>query len=265
MQHPGLQHQGGKAAQKQTTLSENKSTYAIQRFVGILFTMFRLITKWKTKPKLCHLWNGLFTHSLKPIKSVRIINLLRQLRIPVGHLDALSSRSWLSYFCGKSTLHACPQARLWSPGLTDEWGPDLQDFPTTGLRRFVVTCAGIQPSQKKQHNYSGRPVKHPVPSLPKFYLQLDYEMTYKLLLFKQWADNKMVWTFARLNCGTKIKIGTLALAPLHYFIESVWMFGCMIRRGPQGLPTILHCTQPPEPTTATEQTFPCQWQGLRTF
>lgn len=119
---------------------------------------------------------------------------------------------------GKAHCMLAP-GELCSRGLADAWGPDLQDFPTTGLCRFVVTYAGIQPSQKKQHNYSGRPLKHPVPRLPKFYLQLDYEMTYKLLLFKQRTDNTIAWTFARLNCSTKIKTDILALALLYCFIE----------------------------------------------
>lgn len=53
MQHIGLQHQGGTAPKKQTALFENKSTYAFQRFVGMLVAVSRLITKWDNEPRLC--------------------------------------------------------------------------------------------------------------------------------------------------------------------------------------------------------------------
>lgn len=87
---------------------------------------------------------------------------------------------------GKSTFMLAP-GELWSRGLADARGPDLQDFPTPELCRFAVRYSGIQPSPKKQHNYSGRLVKHPALCFPKFYLQLDYEIAYKLLLFQQWT------------------------------------------------------------------------------
>lgn len=141
---------------------------------------------WSQSGRLSLSFVILILHSLKLIKSVRIINLLRQVRIPVGHIDALSSRPWLSYFYGQKHIHACPGRAVELRACRCP-GPDLQAFPTTGLCRFAVRYSGIQPSPKKEHNYSGRLVKHPALLFPKFYLQLDYEIAYKLLLFQQWT------------------------------------------------------------------------------
>lgn len=140
----------------------------LSKVCGNTFYSVQIDHKVKAKPKLC---DPIYSF-IKAYKTVRIINFLRQLRIPVGHLDTFSSRSWLSYFYGKKAHCLLAPRELWSWGLADAQAPHLQDFPTTGLCRFVLTYAGIEPSQKKLHNYSGRPIKHPVPHLPKFYLQL---------------------------------------------------------------------------------------------
>lgn len=55
----------------------------------------------------------LFTHLLKLVKSVGTINLLRQLRIPVGRLDALPSRPGLSVFLWEKHAARCPGPAPW--------------------------------------------------------------------------------------------------------------------------------------------------------
>jgi len=89
----------------------------------------------------------LFTHLLKLINSMGIINFLRQLRILVGCLDALSVSSLLFVFLWEKA-HCLPATGYpWVRGLRAAQRPDLQDFPTAGLREFTVTSAGIRPSQ----------------------------------------------------------------------------------------------------------------------
>lgn len=97
-------------------------------------------------------------------------------------------------------------------------------------------------------------------------------MTYKLLLFKQCADNRIAWTFTGLNCNTEIKTGTQALALLHYFTESVWIFwlydqaeGPRPDRGRRAFLPLSIALSCQSPLPNVEQTFPCQWQGLSTF
>lgn len=169
--------------------------------MGILVTVCRLITKCENEPKLCD-----------PIYSFTKAHKIYGNNQFAETTENPGRPSWcpfiriltLNMSVGKSMLHAChrltvdlkPQRCLgsWSTGFSYNW-PVL---PCYNICRHTA-------KPKKQHNCSGRPVKPPVPSLPKFYLQLVYKMTYKLLLFKQWIDNKIAWTFTGQNCSTKIK------------------------------------------------------------
>lgn len=137
----------------------------------------------------------LSTHLLNLIKPTGITNLLRQLGIPVGCLDAFS---WLTpnASVGKRALHA-------RQGCGPEASELLRDLACNRPARACQNTCRRTAKPKKQHNCSGRPVKTPAASLPNCCPQLVYKTTYKLLLLKEWVDNRIAWTSTGQNSSTK--------------------------------------------------------------